>query len=232
MNYSTPLIEGQFIKRYKRFFADILLDGKTVVAHVPNTGSLKGVCDQSYPCRVSDSKNPDRKLKFTLEQIKTPHSWVGVNTHLTNSLVWEAWTEKQIPHWIDFVDGRKEVKIDNETRLDLAFTKKNGLMHFVEVKSVSLASPPLALFPDAVTTRGHKHLSVLKKLAEDGHTSEIVFVIQRTDCRQFSPADEIDIEYGKLLREVRKKVQISVYPVSLDTNRISLNTKENIQLRF
>lgn len=226
MDYSSPLIEGQFLKRYKRFFADIEIDGKKVVAHVPNTGSLKGVCDEPRPCRVSPSDNPERKLKFTLEQVKTNTSWVGVNTHKANDLAWEAFQNKIVPHWKPFIDGAREVKISAETRLDFKFVNRAGRAHFVEVKNVTLAEKNTAQFPDAETTRGQKHLTELMNLLNEEVTCEILFVVQRNDCTKFSPAEQIDPLYAELLRQAHKKgVMVTALPAKMTDKKIILTAE-------
>lgn len=235
MRFEKPLLEGKLLKRYKRFFADVELNGEVVVAHVPNTGSMKGCAEPGSLCLLSPASNPERKLKYTLEMVKTPSSWVGVNTGHPNHLVRELWESKTLSHWQEYDGGQLEVKISKETRLDMALWKnsqdrvlKNGKLtsieaplHFIEVKNVSLAENGTALFPDAVTERGQKHLRELMELIEQGHSCEIVFVIQRQDCRKFSPADDIDPEYGKLLREAHKK-GLRITPLSCQLSNDSL----------
>lgn len=250
MKYSDPILEGHFRKRYKRFFADIRLSGDEpdVVAHVPNTGSLKGCLTENAPCRVTQNNNPARKLKYTLQMIKTPTSWVGVNTGISNDLVWEAFTSGKVNRWEHWDNGQREVKISANSRIDLVLwensesapcpTKRlsmsdliSGKFHFVEVKNVSLAEGGRALFPDAVTTRGQKHLVELMNLIKQGHSAEIVFTVQREDCLVFSPADEIDPEYGRLLRQaVKSGLVVSAYPCRLDKSGIQLNTSLPLKL--
>lgn len=234
MKFSEKLHQGIFLKRYKRFFADIHFNGEVITAHVPNTGSLKSVNISGQPCLFSVSHNPERKLKYTLEMIQVPSgSWVGVNTSLPNAIVKEALLERRIPEGILFDEVKSEYKINAETRLDFALIKTDSsVMHFIEVKNVTLAEEGLAQFPDAVTTRGQKHLRELMSLMEKGHTAEIIFTIQRNDCQGFSPADSIDPEYGELLRLAQKKgLKISPYVVILDENQIILsNQKLPLQL--
>lgn len=233
MDYNTPLIEGQFLKRYKRFFADVQIGKKIEVAHVPNTGSLRGVCDAPRLCRVSLSSNPARKLKFTLEQVQTDTSWVGVNTHQANDLAWEAFQLKRIPHWQNYTTGTREIKINVETRLDMKFTNKTpgAAVYFVEVKSVTLARQAVALFPDAETTRGQKHLTELMRLRSQGAQTELLFVVQRQDCRSFSPADDIDPEYGRLLRAAATcGVKLTAYVTKFSAKDISLDPKNEIPI--
>ncbi len=232
MKFTEPLNEGQFLKRYKRFFADLKVNGQTTTAHVPNTGSLKSCLEEGAPCRFSTSADPTRKLPHTLQMIKTSSGWVGVNTHLANDLVWEAWTLGLLPRWKDFDSGQREVKLHAKTRIDLALWKSSedlpagtkltppliekSRLHFVEVKNVTLREGGLALFPDAVTERGQKHLKELMELVQKKHTAEILFLVQRDDCQAFAPADHIDPIYGKLLRQaIKAGVQISAYPCEL-----------------
>ncbi len=233
MDYNTPLITAQFLKRYKRFFADVIIDGKEAVAHVPNTGSLKGICDlaDGRLCLVSPATNPERKLRFTLEQVQVGDTWVGVNTHKANELAWETFQLKVVPHWQRFTQGAREVKINAETRLDMKLSGPQNENLFVEVKSVTLARDGIALFPDAVTTRGQKHLNELAQLVAQGAQAELLFVVQRTDCRRFIPADDIDPTYGRLLREVQKKgVRLTAYAAALSNNHIQLNTQAEVHI--
>lgn len=226
MRYETKLQEGIFLKRYKRFFADIEWQGQQITAHVPNTGSLKSVNNPGQHCLFSESKNPDRKLKFTLEMIRSPAgSWVGVNTATPNVVVREALEQAvgrsnlvgPFAHWGHYDEVKPEFKINSATRLDFAL-KRKGLekMHFVEVKNVTLEDVGVAKFPDAVTERGQKHLRELMDLIDQGHTAEIVFTVQRHDCGSFAPADDIDPEYGRLLREAyHKGLKVSPFVVEL-----------------
>lgn len=250
MKFSEPILDGLFLKRYKRFFADVHLDGKrgAVVAHVPNTGSLLGCLEQNAPCRVSFHDVPDRKLKYTLQMIKTPTSWVGVNTGLSNDLVWEAYSSGQIKSWEDWDYGQREVKISPVSRVDLVLWKNHpdapspaqrltmsefvfNKFHFVEVKNVTLARDGRASFPDAETERGQKHLLELMTLLKQGHTAELVFTVQRDDCHSFAPADDIDPKYGKLLREaVQLGLIISPYACRLDRSGIELNAESKLKV--
>lgn len=233
MKFHHKLHEATFLKRYKRFFADVEFKGQTVVAHVPNTGSLKSVNNPGQPCLISESTNPERKLKFTLEMIKSPQgAWVGVNTSTPNAVTKEAVlkfigrNEKigTFAHWTQFDEAKPEFKISAETRLDFALKKKGSdKMHFIEVKNVTLAEDGVAKFPDAVTERGQKHLREMMSLIEQGHSAEILFTIQRDDCGTFSPADDIDPEYGKLLREAfHKGLKISPIVVELSPESAEL----------
>ncbi|WP_415061128.1 DNA/RNA nuclease SfsA [Bdellovibrio sp.] len=242
MKFSHKLQEGIFLKRYKRFFADIEWRGQQITAHVPNTGSLKSVNNPGQHCLFSESDNPDRKLKFTLEMIKSPlGAWVGVNTSTPNAIVRET-LERVVGHtgvvgtfseWSHFDEIKPEYKISAETRLDFALKKKGSeKMHFIEVKNVTLAEEGVAKFPDAVTERGQKHIRELMMLMEQGHTVELVFTVQRHDCGTFAPADDIDPEYGRLLREAfQKGLKISPLVVDLSPEAVELSeTKLPVKL--
>lgn len=208
MKFKTNLVEGKFLKRYKRFFADVQLGSETVVCHVANTGSLKSVLWEGAPCLVAPSDNPERKLKYSLQALKSQDSecWVGINTQWPNNLAVEIFKEKLISDWTDFTDFKSEYKISAETRLDLLLSSQTK-KRFVEIKNVTMiegrGSKKLALFPDAVTERGQKHLKELMHLKEQGHESEILFVIQRTDLDSFGAASQIDPEYARLLKEAK-----------------------------
>lgn len=228
MKFETPLIKAKFLKRYKRFFADIEINGKVEVAHVANTGSLRGCLDEGAHCLVSPAKDPNRKLRYSLEMIKTPSTWVGVNTSLPNKLVYELWQSGTYAPWNTFDRGQMEVKISKETRLDMALWKSEDFpqekldwkkvkppLHFIEIKNVTLAESNIAQFPDSVTERGQKHLSELMDLMDKGYTCEIVFLVQRSDCDFFSPADAIDKKYGELLREAKKR-GVLITPLSCE----------------
>jgi sugar fermentation stimulation protein A len=221
MIHKSPLIEGRFVKRYKRFFADVIVDGEVVVAHVPNTGSMKTCMEENAPCFLTHNPDPKRKLKWTLERVVMSKSQVGVNTGIPNNLVYEAWENKIVPHWKTFDCAQKEVKINAESRLDMALWKSKdspdlkkitadkldqlAKIHFIEVKNVTMALGDVALFPDAVTSRGAKHIEELVKLMDEGHTCEMVFVIQRENINKFEIAKDIDPTYDTALNAAIKK---------------------------
>jgi len=233
MKFKTRVHEGVFLKRYKRFFADVQLGSEIVIAHVANTGSLKAASEPNAPCWVSEAENPERKLRYSLEAIKLPSSWVGVNTSWPNQLAKEAFEKQTFHHWKNFDELQAEVKINPESRLDLLLSNsKSKKKHYVEIKNTTLATGDFAnkkgraQFPDSVTERGQKHLRELMKLVEQGFEAEILFTIQRGDCIEFAPADEIDPEYGRLLREAaRKGVTITAALVEITPAEIFLTGK-------
>lgn len=202
IRYAQQLETGILLKRYKRFFADIQFQDKQITAHVPNTGSLKSCLFEGQKCYFSHSSNPERKLKYTLESLETPTGLVGVNTQIPNQLVKKALENKFLKQWKNFDIIKPEFKISPETRIDFRVEDSNSKkVHYIEVKNVSLRENGVALFPDAVTTRGQKHLIELMKLQKEGNTCEVVFVIQRDDVNSFQAAKEIDSDYANLLKQ-------------------------------
>ena len=210
MNFDTPLISGRIVKRYKRFLADIILSedhgehkkGESITVHTPNTGSMKSCWEKNWPALISFHDNPKRKLKYTLEMTHNGESWIGLHTGRPNRLVYEAIKQRQIPELDKYQNIKPEIKV-GKSRIDLLLYngdfKQPTNQCFVEIKNVTLRENSKALFPDAVTERGQKHLRELIELKKSGIESCIFFVVQRTDVSEFSPAKEIDPVYSKLL---------------------------------
>jgi sugar fermentation stimulation protein A len=193
-----PLLSGRLIKRYKRFLADIELeDGSVVTAHCPNSGSMKGCDHPGAPVRLSVSNNPDRKLPYTWELVMINDYWVGLNTMLPNRLTEEGILDGTISELQGYDRLRREVPYGSErSRIDLLLERADGRC-FVEVKNVTMVEGELALFPDAVTERGQKHLRELMEVVANGDRGVIVFTVQRGDGLAVAPADLIDPAYGK-----------------------------------
>ncbi|MGD2272100.1 MAG: DNA/RNA nuclease SfsA [Desulfobacterales bacterium] len=225
------LLPGTLVKRYQRFLADVRLDGDGVVtAHCPNTGSMKGCCQPGRPVFLSTHNNPKRKLKYTWELIQMPESLVGVNTLVPNRLVAESIGAGLIEELNGYDHMFREARVGH-SRIDLLLEKANGKRCFVEIKNSTLVAGGVAYFPDAVTSRGLKHLQELRQLIYDGHRCVMFYFIQRMDAREFSPADHIDPQYGKALRKaVQKGVEVLAYDVDIDLKRIKL--RNNIPCRL
>ena len=226
MNFENKLISGVFIKRYKRFFVDVQIENKVITAHCPNTGSMKGLLKEGNKVWLSKSNNPDRKLKYTLQIIEDDNSKVGVNTHLTNKIILDALKNNLIKEFDKNITIKPEVKFGDNTRFDFLITKKN-YKAFVEVKNVTLMrKPKIAEFPDAITSRGAKHIEELIKASKKGYEIYIAFIIQREDCNQFAIASDIDPEYSELLsKAVKKKLNILCYDCKFSSKGIKLNKK-------
>jgi len=198
---------GIFKSRYKRFFADIELNGEIVTAHVPNTGSLKSVLSPNARALILPSQNPDRKLKWTLLALEVEGQWVGVDTSVPLKAITQIYNQQLISDWAQRgLSFRAEVKINDKTRLDALIELKENKKLFIEIKNVTLGrfdtenQDFVAFFPDAQTVRGKKHLEELMALKDLGYEAMILFVIQRTDCSVFSAASDIDLDYAKTLK--------------------------------
>jgi len=202
MLFSQELQPGKLVRRYKRFLADIQLGkDKIVTVHCPNTGSMLGCSEPGSPAMISRSENPARKYPHTLEMVQTGTVWVGVNTALTNSLVREALENGVIQEFGKLDAITQEVKTSDNTRLDFLL-EQQGKKIFMEVKNCSLAENRVAMFPDAVTVRGTKHLRELAALKHQGHMAAVLFCVQRSDADCFRPAYHIDPAYAETLEKV------------------------------
>ena len=158
MKFTSTLIKGKLIKRYKRFFVDIKVNNKILTAHCPNTGSMMGLLDQGNDVWISKSDDPKRKLKFTLEIIKVGKKMIGVNTHRANKIVKHGLENKLINEFMLNKNIKPEYKYSDDTRFDFLCDDK-----LLEVKNVTLIRKNIAQFPDAKTERGTKHLIKLKE---------------------------------------------------------------------
>lgn len=195
-----PLLPATLIRRYKRFLADVMLaDGSIVTVHCPNSGSMKGCAVPGSPVFLSRSSNPARKYTLGWELVQADGFWAGINTGLPNRLVREAIEDGTVTELQGYAGIRPEVPYGEHSRIDLLLEGATGRC-FVEVKNVTLVENGRALFPDAVTTRGQKHLLELMRVVSEGDRGVIFFTVQRGDGNSVSPADAIDPEYGRLLR--------------------------------
>jgi sugar fermentation stimulation protein A len=226
MNFENKLIPGQFIKRYKRFFVDIKIKEKTIIAHCPNTGSMNGLLKKGNKVWVTKSNNPNRKLKYTLQIIEDKKSKVGVNTHLANKIVHHALENNLIKEFDKKIQVKPETKFGTNTRFDFLITQKK-FKAFIEVKNVTLSRiKNLAEFPDAITSRGLKHINELLKASNMGYKIFILYLIQRNDCKLFKIAEDVDPEYSNsLIKAVKKKLNILCYDCKFLTKGIKLNKK-------
>ena len=232
MNFKKKLISGELIKRYKRFFVDVKIDNKTVTAHCPNTGSMMGLLEKGNKVWLSKSDNPKRKLKYTLQVIESNGSKVGVNTHLTNKIALDAIYKSKIQNFKNYDFVKQEIKFGNSTRFDLLLTKKNKKI-FIEVKNVTLSRQKgIAEFPDAITSRGQKHIQELLNANKQGYNIYLLFVIQRDDCNKLKIAKDIDPKYCELLtKAVKKNLNILCYDCKFSTKGIKLNRKVKFKIK-
>ena len=228
MIFENELIAGVLIKRYKRFFVDIKVKNKVITAHCPNTGSMMGLLKKGNKVWFTESNNKKRKLKHTLQIIEVNGTKIGVNTHLTNKIFYEALSSGKI---IDIKKNDilfKEKKFNQNTRFDF-FIKKSEKGIFIEVKNVTLSRiKNIAEFPDAVTERGLKHLNELIEAKNRGFDIYLAFIIQREDCKKFKIAEDIDPKYKKLLTfALKNKLKVICYDCKFLSKGIIINNRVN-----
>jgi sugar fermentation stimulation protein A len=218
------LISGILLERYQRFKADVKLrNGHVVTAHCPNSGSMLGCSEPGRPVYLSRHNNPGRRLKYTWQMIEMPTSLVGINTWVPNLIVKESIINKDIKAFSDYQKIRSEVKYGQNSRIDLLLEKGDERC-FVEIKNCTLVEDSVAYFPDAVTSRGLKHLVELQHQVREGHRGVMFYLVQRTDAKLFRPAHHIDPDYGRELRKATKNgIEVLVYDVALNLEGISLN---------
>jgi len=232
MNFNETLISGEFIKRYKRFFVDIKMGNNTITAHCPNTGSMMGLLKKGNKVWFSRSDNPKRKLKYTLQIFENQNSKIGINTHLTNKIVFDALKKRSIKNFIKVDDIKQEVKFGENTRFDFLLTEKTKKT-FIEVKNVTLSRKnKIAEFPDAITSRGLKHIEELLRAKQKGFEIYLLFVIQRNDCSKFQLAKDIDPEYCEfLIKAVKKNLKILCYDCKFSPKGIKLNREIKFKIQ-
>ena len=231
MNFKNKLISGVFIKRYKRFFVDIKIRNKVITAHCPNTGSMFGLLKKGNKVWLSKSDNPNRKLKYTLEIIQDNKSKVGVNTHATNKIVLDALQKNLIKEINNISDIKPETKFGKKTRFDF-LVLKNTEKIFVEVKNVTLSrKKKIAEFPDAVTTRGLKHINELINAGKKNYKIFILYLIQRDDCKLFQIAKDIDPNYATALKKaVKNNLKILCYDCKFYSKGIKIHKRVKIKI--
>jgi len=225
MKFTNSLIKGKLIKRYKRFFTDIEANNKTLIAHCPNTGSMMGLLDKGNDVWVTKHTDPKRKLKFTLEMIKVKKRIIGVNTHRANRIVEHALNNKLIDEFKSIKNIKAEFKYSDDTRFDFLCDKK-----ILEVKNVTLLRDDnFAEFPDAVTSRGSKHLKMLINSIKKGYKPYVLFLTQIQDINKFKIAKDIDANYFKNYIEAKKAgVNFIAYRCYLSSKEIRIEKKINI----
>jgi sugar fermentation stimulation protein A len=226
-----PLLAGTLVKRYKRFLADVLLeDGSEVTVHCPNSGSMKGCATPGSRVYLSRSANPGRKYPLGWELVEADGCWAGINTGLPNHLTREAIENGTVTELQGYTAIHPEVPYGEHSRIDLLLEGTVGRC-FVEVKNVTLVENGRALFPDAVTTRGQKHLLELMRVVREGDRGVIFFTVQRGDGNSVSPADTIDPEYGRLLRlALANGVEALAYRVLVTPEEIVLRERLPVML--
>ena len=229
MKFTKSLIKGKLIKRYKRFFADVKINNQIVTAHCPNTGSMMGLLEEGNEVYLLKNDNPKRKLKYGLEIIKAKKNLVGVNTHMANKIVHHGLSNNLIKELKENETIQAEVFFNKETRFDF-LARKNGQKSFIEVKNVTLFRDKLtAEFPDAITSRGSKHLLTLIDAIKKGYKAYLIFLVQIQNMEKFKIARDIDSEYYKnYLKAQKAGVNFLAYRCKITSKEILIEKKIKI----
>ena len=229
MKFTKSLIKGKLIKRYKRFFADVKINKKIVTAHCPNTGSMKGLIEEGNEVYLYKNDDPKRKLKYGLEIINAHKRLVGVNTHLANKIVNHGLENNLVPELKNSDTIKPEVFFDKETRFDFLIEKNNQKI-YLEVKNVTLfRDKETAEFPDAITSRGSKHLLALIDAIKKGYKSYLIFLVQIQNMKKFKIASDIDNKYYKNYLIAKKSgVNFLAYRCKVSSKEIYIEKKIKI----
>ena len=222
MIFPAKLVHGKLIQRYKRFLADITLDnGDIITAHCTNSGSMKSCIEEGADVFLTYHNDPKRKTQYTWEMIRINDSWVGINTNNPNKIAFEEISKGNIAKLQGYTFVKPEVKW-NDSRFDI-YAENEREKCFVEVKNVTLKEGDYALFPDAITTRGQKHLETLIKAKQEGYRAVMLYIIQRTDISVFAPAKNIDPVYAETLKKaIDHGVEVIPLMVNVSPERIDI----------
>ncbi|HEY5106232.1 MAG TPA: DNA/RNA nuclease SfsA [Caulobacteraceae bacterium] len=220
-----PMAHGRLAARYKRFFADVILDdGRAVTAHCPNPGAMLGLCAAGMGLWVSPAAGPKRKLAWTLELVEADGALVGVNTMHPNRLVADALASGAIPELSGYAAHRREVRLGQASRIDFLLEHPERPPCWLEVKNCHLRrSGALAEFPDCVAARSSRHLRELSQAAASGARAVQLFVIQRTDCNRFAACADLDSTYAvALIAAARAGVEVLCYACEISEQEIRI----------
>jgi sugar fermentation stimulation protein A len=233
MRFAEAPLEGRFLRRYQRFFADVeLSSGEVVTAHCPNTGSLKGCLVEGAGVWLRDSHDAARKLRTTWQAIELGGTWVNVDTGLPNRVVSEALGAGRIPGLCGYGALRREVRYGEQSRIDVLL--EGHAEHprcYVEVKSTTLAEDEVGLFPDAVTERGRKHLGELVRMVQAGERAVQLFFVSRADVRVLRPAEAIDPAYAAALRAAAAHgVEVRAFAAEVTALGLELGAELEVEL--
>jgi len=229
MEFTKSLIKGKLIKRYKRFFTDVKLNKEIVTAHCPNTGSMMGLLEEGNEVYLLKNDDPKRKLKYGLEIIKSRNNLVGVNTHMANKIAHHGLKNNLIEELKNNENIKAEVFFNKETRFDFLI-EKNKQKIFMEVKNVTLfRDKNTAEFPDAITSRGSKHLLTLIDAIRKGYKCYLLFLVQIENMEYFRIAKDIDSEYYKNYLIAKKAgVNFLAYRCKINSKEILIDKKLKI----
>ena len=233
MQFNPPLIETKLIKRYKRFLADVQMpDGEMITVHCANPGSMMGLTEPGNRAWISDSQNPKRKLRYSLEILEVNGVMVGINTNHPNKLAREVIENGLIPELSDFDEIQTEVKYGKNSRIDILLKKEGAKDTFVEVKNVHFVrTPGVHEFPDSVTARGAKHLMEMANEVNAGNRAAMVYIIQRNDGDIFKLSQDLDPEYAKAFRYAASQ-GVEAYAICCDVRTDGIDAVKPVTLEI
>ncbi len=225
MDFPSPLERGRLVQRYKRFFADVLMDdGREITAHCPNPGAMLGLNTPGLPAWLSRSDGPRRKLAHTLELVEADGGLVGINTLSPNRIVAEALAGNRIPELAGYASVRREVKYGEASRVDFLLTDPDRPACWLEIKNCHLMrTPGRAEFPDCVAARSARHLRELEAMVATGDRAVAMFVVQRTDCEAFSACHDLDPVFARGLEHAADAgVEVLVHACAMTMTGVNL----------
>ncbi len=233
MQYDKPLVSATLVKRYKRFLADVILEnGDEITVHCANTGAMTGCAEPESKIWLYKSDNLKRKYAFSWElvELADPKGFICINTARPNQVVEQGLLAKKIPELAQYDSVRREVKYGEGSRVDFLLTHPGFSDVYLEVKSVTLhLEADLGAFPDAVTTRGQKHLQELMTIKQTGARAVLLFCVMHSKIKRVTVADHIDKKYADLLHEAIT-AGVEVYCYSVDMSQESLTLKDELEL--
>lgn len=224
------MITGTFIKRLNRFAASVDIDGMPETAHVPTSGRLKEILIPGNAVLLSPAADIERKTRFTLKAVRHEGIWVSIDSTAVNDVIEGTLKKGKLPQFGRIKELRREA-VYKGSRFDFRILEESGRACFLEVKSVTLVKDHIAMFPDAPTERGRKHLMELIDAVKNGHRAMVIFCIQRPDADAFRPYDENDPAFGKALREARKNgVEVYAYKCNVRDGEADLDKEVDVNL--
>lgn len=214
------IVHGTFVRRLNRFMAEAAIDGQTERVHVKNTGRLRELLVPGATVSLQVSDNPVRKTRHSLIAVKAGDDWVNIDSQAPNAVVEEALKRGLVAGWEKFGRIKREAAY-GRSRFDF-YVEDGHEQGFIEVKGVTLAQGGIALFPDAPTERGTKHVQALADLVDEGYRGLVLFLIQRKGCRLFRPHREMDAAFADALRTaVRRGVEVAAYDASVSDGEMA-----------
>lgn len=225
---NDKLIEGYFHKRINRFLAEVYINDIPVKVHVPNSGRMKELLIKDRKVLVKKVNNEKRKTKYNLVMVFFNDILVAIDSKLPNLILYKGFKEKKLKYFDDYIDVKKEVTYGN-SRFDIGLIRNNKSI-LIEAKCVTLVKDKVAMFPDAPTSRGTKHIEELMKAKKNGFDTAVFFIIQRKDADIFTPNWEMDFSFSQALQKAYNSgVMIKPLVCNVSKSRISIHKEINLK---